>query len=77
MTNTKLRLSWGKNGNENIGNFRYTANVATGNNYPLGGSSNQNILLGSKPTGTPNPDLKWEESEQYDVGLDLVSSTIH
>lgn len=71
LTNTKLRLSWGKNGNENIGNFRYTANVATGNNYPLGGSSNQNILLGSKPTGTPNPDLKWEESEQYDVGLDF------
>lgn len=34
-TNTKVRLSWGKNGNENIGNFRYTANVATGNNYPL------------------------------------------
>lgn len=67
LTNTKLRLSWGKNGNENIGNFRYTANVATGNNYPLG---NQ-IILGTKPTGTPNADLKWEESEQYDAGLDF------
>lgn len=71
LTNTKLRLSWGKNGNENIGNFRYTANVATGNNYPFGGAGTQGILLGSKPTGTPNPDLKWEESEQYDAGLDF------
>lgn len=27
--------------------------------------------MGSKPSGTPNPDLKWEESEQYDAGLDF------
>ncbi len=70
-TATKVRLSWGKNGNENIGNFRYTANVATGNNYVFGGSGNQTIILGSKPSGTPNPDLKWEESEQYDAGVDF------
>ena len=24
LTTTKIRLSWGKNGNENIGNFKYT-----------------------------------------------------
>ena len=27
--------------------------------------------MGSKPSGTPNKDLKWEESEQYDAGLDF------
>lgn len=71
-TNTKLRLSWGKNGNENIGNFRYTANVALNNNYVFGGLGNgQKLIMGSKPSGTPNPDLKWEESEQYDAGLDF------
>ncbi len=71
-TNTKLRLSWGKNGNENIGNFRYTANVALNNNYVFGGyGKGQSLVLGSKPSGTPNADLKWEESEQYDVGLDF------
>jgi tonB-linked outer membrane protein, susC/ragA family len=72
LTNTKLRLSWGKNGNENIGNFKYTANVALNNNYVFGGYGNgQAIILGSKPSGTPNSDLKWEESEQYDAGLDF------
>ena len=71
LTSTKLRLSWGKNGNENIGAFRYTANVATGNNYVFGGGTNQQIIMGSKPSGTPNADLKWEESEQYDAGLDF------
>lgn len=72
LTNTKLRLSWGKNGNENIGDFRYTANVAFNNNYPFGGYGNgQKLVLGSKPSGTPNADLRWEESEQYDLGLDF------
>lgn len=70
LTSMKLRLSWGKNGNENIGAFRYTANVATGNNYVFGGGANQQIMMGSKPSGTPNPDLRWEESEQYDAGFD-------
>lgn len=70
-TSTKLRLSWGKNGNENIGNFLYTVNTATGNNYVFGSAGHQAIILGSKPSGTPNPDLKWEESEQIDLGLDL------
>ena len=27
--------------------------------------------MGSKPSGTPNADLRWEESEQYDAGLDF------
>ncbi len=71
LTSTKVRLSWGKNGNENIGAFRYTANAATGNNYVFGGGSNQQIILGTKPSGTPNPNLKWEESEQYNAGLDF------
>lgn len=71
LTNTKLRLSWGKNGNENIGAFRYMANVAIDNNYVFGTPGHQSIVMGSKPSGTPNKDLKWEESEQYDAGLDF------
>lgn len=71
LNSIKLRLSWGKNGNENIGAFRYIANVSMGNNYVFGGGNNQVIINGSKPSGTPNPDLKWEESEQYDAGLDF------
>lgn len=70
FTKMKVRLSWGKNGNENIGQFNYTVNVAMGNNYPFG--KNQLVYGGSKPSGTPNADLKWEESEQYDAGLDFA-----
>lgn len=71
LSSAKLRLSWGKNGNEDIGAFRYTANVVMDNSYIFGGGTNQSIVNGSKPSGTPNADLKWEESEQYDAGLDF------
>ncbi|MDH6308955.1 TonB-linked SusC/RagA family outer membrane protein [Dysgonomonas sp. PFB1-18] len=71
LTSTKLRLSWGKNGNEKIDPFLYTAYAQMGSNYVFGGGANQAITGGSRPTGTPNPDLKWEESEQYDAGLDF------
>ena len=69
FTTAKLRASWGKNGNENIGNFRYTVLTSTGNNYLFG--QNAAMTNGVKASGLANPDLKWEESEQYDLGLDL------
>ena len=68
--NTKLRVSWGKNGNEAIGDFAYTVMTNGNNNYYFGpeGSSQ---TYGSKASGLANPDLKWEESTQTDIGLDL------
>lgn len=66
----KARFSWGKNGNDNIGNFRYTVNTASGNNYYFGNPVN--LVLGSKASGLANPDLKWEESEQTDLGIDFA-----
>ncbi|MCR5077174.1 MAG: TonB-dependent receptor [Prevotella sp.] len=69
LSNFKVRFSWGKNGNDNIGDFRYTVLTATGNNYYFG--TNSTLTQGSKASGLPNPDLKWEESEQTDLGVDL------
>lgn len=45
-TTTKLRVSWGKNGNENIGAFGYTALTSTGNNYAFG--SGEGTLVNEK-----------------------------
>ena len=69
LSNAKLRFSWGKNGNENIGDFAYTTLTSMGNDYYFGTNSVKNH--GSKANRLPNPDLKWEESEQTDLGLDL------
>lgn len=65
----KLRASWGQNGNESIGDFRYTSIMGTGSIYYFG--TNQDQYNGMIPTRISNPSLRWETSEQADLGLDL------
>ena len=69
LSNLKVRFSWGKNGNEQIGDFAYTVLTAMGNNVLFGNPVTKQS--GSKATAIANPDLKWEESEQTDFGIDL------
>ena len=69
LSNLKFRASWGKNGNDNIGNFQYTVLNAMGNNVLFGNPAIKQI--GSKASTTANPSIKWEESEQTDFGLDF------
>ena len=71
LSNLKLRASWGKNGNENMPDFRYTVLTTTGgtSNYYFGRQAV--MTYGSKANGLANESLKWEESEQTDLGIDL------
>lgn len=69
LSNFKVRLSWGKNGNDNIPDFGYTSLTAMGNNVLFGKDAIK--WVGSKAQRLANPDLKWEESEQTDLGIDL------
>lgn len=72
LSNAKLRASWGKNGNENIGDFAYTTLTEMGatSNYYFGNVAQ--LSNGSKANRLANADLHWEESEQLDLGLDLA-----
>ncbi|WP_138430951.1 SusC/RagA family TonB-linked outer membrane protein [Fodinibius saliphilus] len=65
----KLRASWGQNGNQNIGNFAYTSTIAAGNGYTFG--ADEKFVTGSVPARISNPGLKWETSEQFNIGIDL------
>ena len=69
LSNLKVRFSWGKNGNDNIADFGYTSLTAMGNNVLFGKDAIK--WNGSKASRLSNPDLKWEESEQTDIGIDL------
>jgi len=71
LNNLKVRFSWGKNGNDNIGDFKYTVLTQGGNNYGFGVAGGEKEINSSKASGLANPDLKWEESEQFDYGVDL------
>ena len=69
----KLRGSWGINGNDNIGSFRYAVYMSSGNNYTFGSGANgsETISIGAKPNGLANPNAKWEQSIQTDIGVDV------
>lgn len=73
LNSLKLRASWGQNGNENIGDFAYLATISTyGLSYAFGSQDpNGNLSVGSAPIKVVNPNLKWETSEQTDIGLDV------
>ena len=62
----KLRASYGKVGNNNIGDYSSIAAVSTAN-YVL----NNTIAAGRGLSAIGNNDLTWETTEQYDLGVDL------
>lgn len=67
----KLRVSYGVNGNRDIGRYLALANLNTGKyQYIL---PNGNVVLVSQlyMDRMPNPNLKWEKAESYNLGLDF------
>ncbi len=78
----KLRLSWGRVGNQNIDNYQYLAPVKSSNVHYFFGQylgpngaygSYADVLAGNwgaYPNRLGNFDLTWETSEQWNVGFD-------
>ena len=66
FSNLKLRVSYGVAGNQEIGTYSSLASLATTTYNFLGQQR-----IGFIPESVANPDLKWEESRQLDVGLDM------
>ncbi|HMT53392.1 MAG TPA: TonB-dependent receptor [Saprospiraceae bacterium] len=68
ISELKLRASWGKLGNQEIGVYPYSSLVSTGDRvYAFG----DNIVTGSSILETGNSAIKWETSTQSNLGLDL------
>ena len=63
----KLRASWGINGNQNIGNYQYFSRIDRSRSYIFGAGR----AIGASPLNIENPEIRWEESEQIDIGLDF------
>ena len=66
----KIRASWGQNGNDRIGQFRYISTIGEGRTYTFG--SGDNLVNGVSPNGISNPDLKWESTAQTNIGFDAI-----
>lgn len=79
----KLRVSWGLTGNNRIGEYDYYAllqmlkekqgDYISNGSIPSGVYPFDNDMssVGMVPVSLPNEDLKWETTEQWNVGLDL------
>jgi TonB-linked SusC/RagA family outer membrane protein len=67
ISNLKLRASWGKAGNDNIGNYSYASTLTTNTNYNF----DNKLAPGATPSGPANPDLKWETTTMTNIGLDF------
>jgi TonB-dependent starch-binding outer membrane protein SusC len=69
FSNLKMRLGWGITGNQEIPNrISRLLLGSTGGAILNGGNT---VVTGITLTRTPNPDIKWETTEQYNWGLDF------
>lgn len=62
FSDLKLRGSWGKTGNEAIGDFRFLG---------LYGTANYGDAPGIAPSNRANPSLKWETTTEWNIGVDM------
>ncbi|MDX9882606.1 MAG: SusC/RagA family TonB-linked outer membrane protein [Prolixibacteraceae bacterium] len=67
IDNLKIRASWGKLGNQEIGIYPYQGVYALNQNYTFGGS----VAPGIAQTTVPNPDIEWESNTSTNLGLDV------
>ncbi|MFD0990064.1 TonB-dependent receptor [Mariniflexile jejuense] len=66
----KLRASWGQVGNQNAGAFQFLAPIQTATTNYIFGTTEGVLTPGAYPNRLPNPGLKWETSEQTNIGFD-------
>lgn len=70
----KIRVSWGQVGNQNINNYQYAAPIKVDHTYYIFGntygSAAQSGYWGAYPSRLANEDVKWETSEQVNIGMD-------
>jgi TonB-linked SusC/RagA family outer membrane protein len=67
VDNLKLRASYGSLGNQDIGDFQYAASIIANQSYLFGG----NIATGATQLRLANPDIRWQDQTQTNVGLDF------
>jgi TonB-linked SusC/RagA family outer membrane protein len=71
INDLKLRVGFGIVGNDQVSTnnyYAYQGQVSSGANYIFGG----NIVPGNYPSSIANDALKWEETKQTNIGIDLT-----
>lgn len=66
----KIRASWGQVGNQNIAAFQYLAPIKLDNTNYIFGEKEGTLTPGAYPIRLSNLGVKWETSEQTNIGFD-------
>ena len=66
----KVRGGYGVVGSDEIGDFAYVSTIGSGRSYAFGTSGS--YLIGYSPNAPANPNLKWEETRQTNIGFDAT-----
>ena len=66
----KIRGGYGVVGNDAISDFGYLSTVTGGFNYTMGNTGA--ITPGYAPSSLDNPDLRWEETSQTNIGFEAT-----
>jgi len=69
LSRMKIRGSWGLIGNEKIGAYEGKPTVTSNINAVFGEPAS--LAPGASLVDPANPDIQWEETEQFNVGLEL------
>ncbi len=66
FSDLRLRVGYGLQGNRAVAAYASLITLEPGDRYPFGDQG----VTGVSPVRNPNPDLKWEETKQFNVGID-------
>lgn len=67
LSDLKLRVSYGKTGNFQINDYG-SYSLLQANNYILNGA----LVNGLAPATSPNPNISWEKTDQWNAGFDIA-----
>lgn len=67
LSSLKLRAGWGRTGNQEIGDYPALSTYQSAGSAIWDGKQ----VVGTGPAKIPNPDLKWETTDQINLGVDF------
>src|SRR5699024_12572162 len=67
LSNLKLRVSWGKLGNQQIGTYPFASTISLGQNFIFGNAP----ANGAAQTDMANSDISWESTTTKGAGIDI------
>ncbi|GEP93404.1 TonB-linked outer membrane protein, SusC/RagA family [Chitinophaga terrae (ex Kim and Jung 2007)] len=68
----KIRGSWGQVGNQNVTAYQFLSPITFSNTYYIFGPVEGVNTQGAYPSRIANPNVKWETSEQTNIGFDAT-----